>query len=289
LKSEEGEQEDVWRSVIQLFPSFHPFLSFPSFPSAMSNIQVLSPHEVRVCGKKFLCRDGTLYIIRDRESDADYDEDEEWMFDAWCGPPVTDEAILRVWNPPAPAQQPANQKQFTSWIGARDALTLTIIAGVGVEFHVMNEEGVWSSEMSNIALNDHALANAFAGTLEEYLDCLVCGLDREPSLTFTDDRTAVTLSMCVVECAAGTLHHDFTLHRVDVPKNILHLLLSHMPPRAVAEGEVFAEDDGDADTVIVDEEEMCSTVPYIPIHVILGVRSSVTAKTANWFKGRGAQ
>ena len=142
--------------------------------------------------------------------------------------------------------------------------------------------------MSNIALNDHALANAFAGTLEEYLDCLVCGLDREPALAFRGDRNAVTLSMCVVECAAGTLHHEFTLHRVDVPKNILHLLLSPLPPRAVEEGEVFAEDDGDADTVIVDEEEMC-TVPYIPIHVILGVRPSVTAKTANWFKGRGPQ
>jgi hypothetical protein len=36
--------------------------------------------------RKFLHLNGVLYDIRDRESDPDYSEDEEWSFEAWCGP-----------------------------------------------------------------------------------------------------------------------------------------------------------------------------------------------------------
>jgi hypothetical protein len=36
-------------------------------------------------------RGGILFDIRDRESDADYCEDEEWSFEAWCGPRAAEE------------------------------------------------------------------------------------------------------------------------------------------------------------------------------------------------------
>jgi hypothetical protein len=36
--------------------------------------------------RKFLHRNSVLFDIRDRESDPDYSEDEEWSFEAWCGP-----------------------------------------------------------------------------------------------------------------------------------------------------------------------------------------------------------
>jgi hypothetical protein len=76
----------------------------------------------------------------------------------------------------------------------------------------------------------------------------------------------------------------------DVLRNILQLLLCHLPPRHVEEGEVF---DDDADTVVegegVREAVVCSSAtPYIPIHFLLGLRECHGAGgVANWFKGRG--
>lgn len=46
----------------------------------------LSKFEVFLHGTKYLHKNGKLYTIRDRESDDDYDVDEDWTFDAWCGP-----------------------------------------------------------------------------------------------------------------------------------------------------------------------------------------------------------
>ena len=58
----------------------------------MSSFFPSLPATVRICGqeaflgsRKFLVREGVLFTIRDRESDPDYSEDEEWSFDAWCG------------------------------------------------------------------------------------------------------------------------------------------------------------------------------------------------------------
>lgn len=42
--------------------------------------------EILFQSRKFLQRAGVLYTIRDRESDDDYDPDEDWTFEAWCGP-----------------------------------------------------------------------------------------------------------------------------------------------------------------------------------------------------------
>ena len=69
--------------------------SFPSnlqlsFPPNMSDVTPppsfrITEHEVWLNGRKFLHRAGILYNIRDRESDPDYDPDEPWTFEAWCG------------------------------------------------------------------------------------------------------------------------------------------------------------------------------------------------------------
>jgi bifunctional polynucleotide phosphatase/kinase len=42
-------------------------------------------------GRKYLQRAGVLYTIRDRESDDDYDPDEDWTFETWCGAPAADD------------------------------------------------------------------------------------------------------------------------------------------------------------------------------------------------------
>lgn len=45
----------------------------------------MTEHEAWLDGRKFLHRDGVLYTIRNREDDADYDPDEPWRFEHWCG------------------------------------------------------------------------------------------------------------------------------------------------------------------------------------------------------------
>ncbi len=55
---------------------------------------ILSKHEVIINGTKYLHKNGKLYTIRDRESDADYDVDEDWTFEVWCGPQANASAQL---------------------------------------------------------------------------------------------------------------------------------------------------------------------------------------------------
>ncbi len=76
------------------FLPFLPFLpSLPSFPNPMDSF-ILSKHEVILNGTKYLHRNGKLFTIRDRESDADYSADEDWTFTAWCGPEADPAAQL---------------------------------------------------------------------------------------------------------------------------------------------------------------------------------------------------
>jgi DNA ligase-1 len=46
----------------------------------------MSNYEIFLAGRKYLLSNNVIYTIRDRESDEDYDPDEEWTFEAWCGP-----------------------------------------------------------------------------------------------------------------------------------------------------------------------------------------------------------
>lgn len=62
------------------------------------SVQLLSPSEVRICGRKFLYKASDLFWIHDRESDPDYEEDEDWTFEHWCGPKVSDLTMLQHWN-----------------------------------------------------------------------------------------------------------------------------------------------------------------------------------------------
>ena len=56
-----------------------------------------SSPEVLFNGRKYLQRAGVLYTIRDRESDDDYDPDEDWTFEAWCGP-VADQEVQAAYT-----------------------------------------------------------------------------------------------------------------------------------------------------------------------------------------------
>jgi DNA ligase-1 len=55
----------------------------------------MTRYEAFVEGKKYLHKKGILYTIRDRESDDDYDLDEKWTFDAWCGPECQDAEAIK--------------------------------------------------------------------------------------------------------------------------------------------------------------------------------------------------
>ena len=59
----------------------------------MSTINI-TKYEVYINGTKYLHKNDVLYTIRDRESDEDYTEDEDWTFDAWCGPQADPAAQL---------------------------------------------------------------------------------------------------------------------------------------------------------------------------------------------------
>ena len=64
-----------------------------------SPIVRINDHEVLIGPDKFLVGSGgILYTIRDRESDPDYSEDEEWSFTAWSGPLAAEEyqALFRA-------------------------------------------------------------------------------------------------------------------------------------------------------------------------------------------------
>lgn len=61
--------------------------------------------EIFLLGRKYLLSNNIVYTIRDRESDEDYDPDEEWTFRAWCGPEApqaVQDSFLATLKPAAP-------------------------------------------------------------------------------------------------------------------------------------------------------------------------------------------
>jgi hypothetical protein len=62
--------------------------------ASVFSVLIISDHEVLVRGQKFLVANDVLYEIRDRESDPDYCEDEEWSFASWCGAEADEEFQL---------------------------------------------------------------------------------------------------------------------------------------------------------------------------------------------------
>ena len=74
-------------------------LSFPSqhykmVANNMFEFELLNQHEVRLMGRKYLFSGTELFTIRDRESDADYQPNEAWTFQAWQGEPVKNPFVL---------------------------------------------------------------------------------------------------------------------------------------------------------------------------------------------------
>ena len=70
-------------------------------------VKFLNKYEVLVGTTKYLYKATTLYTLRDRESDADYDPEEVWRFAAWCGPVGTDAEHIRVFAAAAAGKQKA--------------------------------------------------------------------------------------------------------------------------------------------------------------------------------------
>ncbi len=94
-----------------------PFLPFlPSLPYRnpmaanpfFTPVKFLNKYEVLVGNTKYLYKSTTLYTLRDRESDDDYDPDELWRFAAWCGSPTTNSEHARVFAAAAAGRQKAD-------------------------------------------------------------------------------------------------------------------------------------------------------------------------------------
>lgn len=96
----------------------YPFRASALIPSSLppmaffTPVKFLNKYEVRVGNTKYLYTirptNSTLYELRDRESDPDYDADETWTFRAWCGVPSTNEEHLRVFREAAAGRQKAD-------------------------------------------------------------------------------------------------------------------------------------------------------------------------------------
>lgn len=77
------------------------FLFLPSLSLAF--FLTMSGYEIFLAGRKYLLSNNVIYTIRDRESDEDYDPDEEWTFAAWCGPAApqaVQDAYQNILSPP---------------------------------------------------------------------------------------------------------------------------------------------------------------------------------------------
>ena len=62
------------------------------------SVIIKNKYEVLVNGTKYLHKNGALYTLRDRESDPDYVETEEWTFKTWCGPRATHAEDIRAFE-----------------------------------------------------------------------------------------------------------------------------------------------------------------------------------------------
>jgi hypothetical protein len=58
------------------------------------SFRILNKNEVILRGATYLYKNTKLFTLRDRESDEDYDPEETWALDKWCGPAVTDKGLL---------------------------------------------------------------------------------------------------------------------------------------------------------------------------------------------------
>lgn len=103
-----------FRSAYPNIPSSFKLPAYPFLPSLppmafFTPVKFLNKFEVRVGNTKYLYTirptASSLYELRDRESDPDYDADENWSFRAWCGAPATNEEHLRAFREAAAGRQ----------------------------------------------------------------------------------------------------------------------------------------------------------------------------------------
>lgn len=207
-------------------------------------------------GRKFLYRASNLYTIHDRESDDDYDPDEEWTFEAWCGPQVHDIAVLQHWiaflvgHPqqptPAPvATEPQEEsqdeihKQTKRWIptsssGAHWALTVTT-TNTGAHFLCSLGKSVWMAEYTHDQLMAMAAKICYWGSLEELLEALHFGVactSYMPILKSTD-KNQLELEIALESCEEYSFVAWFTLEAKQLPAAVQGLLVAQMPAKPV--------------------------------------------------------
>lgn len=251
---------------------------FPSLPN-MSSVTFLSSHEVRIAGQKLLTRGGILYTIRDRESDADYDPDEAWTFEAWCGVEVTDAVTLSVWLHHN-ANTTSPPFSVTAWI-SDDCVVSIIMDGGRASIHAIQGASVWAFETSVAEFMDTATSGAFAGSLEDYKQCLEFGLKTcrsFPPRVEHEGEDKVRLYLCVADTDIGSLHHDWVLERLDISEHFAALVRQNLPAKpwvtAVTRELTVSE---------VPPQCRQRSIPYVPLHRIFGYRP---VQRTTWFKGR---
>lgn len=222
----------------------------------MSTVTILSNHEARVLGRKFLYKANTLFEIRDRESDPDYNEDEEWMFEAWCGPEIQDRTILSVWNSfrtpvpvpipmpipiPVPSPTPESvipQKSSAIWIPiANDQkMAIHLTTGPILTILCMDERmNLWMSELSQDDLAKKADESGYVVSPEEFQERLLWALDckQEPPISVWNTDQSYTIHFAVESNEEYSFVIPFQIPFAPVPMSIRQMLFSQMPPKSI--------------------------------------------------------
>ncbi len=249
--------------LVLSFPSSlrNPFLppSLPSLPFLSSrnpryqmSVTILSPFEARIGGRKFLYKDSNLFTIRDRESDADYDPDEEWQFALWQGPQVHELPILQQWithlcgqtqpqpQPPIEIQSeelPQDEQEprkTQRWV---DEYLITFTSTNTTASMMARHEKtntLWMTEFTKSSLTKKADEDGYVGNWDEFLDTIHWGTAGEaytPVITAFASSDTLKIEIAYVVCPEFTYVGWFNLKSTVLPGAVLGMLKVQEPAK----------------------------------------------------------
>ncbi len=218
------------------------------------SVTILSPFEVRIGERKFLYKDSNLFTIRDRESDADYDADEEWQFALWCGPQVHDLPTLQQWithlcgqsqtqiqDDTATATPAQEEQELTMeprktqrWVG--EYLITFTSTGTTASMMTRHEKTntLWMVEFTKAALTKKADEDGYVGNWGEFVDTIHWGTTGEaytPVITPSTTNDALKIEIAYVVCPEFTYVGWFNLKSTVLPGAVLGMLKVQEPAK----------------------------------------------------------